>query len=166
MEELLMKIKKYGNTEKLIYDLAFPIAEELGLTIWDVRFEKEGAEWYLRVFIDKEDGVNIDDCENLSRPLNDLIDEVDPIKQHYIFEVGSAGLGRELIRYEHFANYLGELIDITYIRPNSKFGKVLTGTLKEYSKDTITVVPQDDTCDAVIPLQEVSKVNVHEDYFI
>ena len=85
-----MKIKKFGTTEQLVHSLAEPIAHEKGLRIWDVRFEKEGASWYLRVFIDKDSGVTIDDCEALSRPLNDLLDEKDPIKQGYFLEVGSA----------------------------------------------------------------------------
>ena len=95
----LMKIKKFGSTEANIYEIVRPIAEENGLIVWDVRFEKEGAMWYLRVFLDHmERPVNISDCEAVTRPLNKLLDETDPIPQTYTLEVGSAGLERELIR--------------------------------------------------------------------
>ncbi len=82
-----MKLKKNGATEQKVYALAAPLAESLGLVIWDVRFEKEGASWYLRVFIDKDEGISIDDCEAMSRPLSDLLDEADPIDQQYFLEV-------------------------------------------------------------------------------
>lgn len=163
MEDFLMKIKKYGNTEKIVYDLALPLAEGLGLTIWDVCFEKEGAEWYLRVFIDKEDGITIDDCESLSRPLNDKIDEVDPIKQRYFFEVGSAGLGRSLIKEHHFAQSIGLDVDVTFIRP-SQYGKVITGTLVSFDKETVKVNFNEN--EIIIQLVEVSSVKIHEDFDI
>lgn len=67
-----------------VRELAQPLCDELGLFLWDVRFEKEGATWYLRVIIDKDGGINIDDCEALHRPLNDLLDETDPIPQQYV----------------------------------------------------------------------------------
>ena len=98
-----MKIKKFGSTEAKIYELVHPIAEEQGLIVWDVRFEKEGAVWYLRVLLDHaERSVNITDCENVTRPLNKLLDELDPIPQSYTLEVGSAGLGRGPIRETPF----------------------------------------------------------------
>jgi ribosome maturation factor RimP len=157
-----MKIKKYGNTEQTIYDLALPIAAELNLEIWDVCFEKEGAEWYLRVYIDSPEGISIDDCENLSRPLNDKIDEVDPIKQRYFFEVGSAGLGRSLTKEHHFAQSIDSLVDVTFIRPHQTLGKAFTGTLKAYTKDTVTI--ECDNVENVLQLADVSSVKIHEDF--
>ena len=82
--------------------LAAPIAKELGYDLWDVRFVKEGAEWYLRIFIDKPDGIGIDDCVAMSRAINDPLDRLDPIDQAYCLEVCSPGLNRELTRDEHF----------------------------------------------------------------
>ena len=76
------------NTVGIVTDLVRPITDELGLDLWDVRFEKEGSIWYLRVFLDKEEGVNIDDCENVRR-LSPILDEVDPIAQSYTLEVSS-----------------------------------------------------------------------------
>ena len=159
-----MKIKKYGNTEKLIYDLALPLAEQLNFTIWDVCLEKEGAEWYLRVFIDKDGGITIDDCESLHRPLNDKIDEVDPIKQRYFFEVGSAGLGRSLLKEHHFEQSIGKEVDVTFIRPNQQLGKVATGVLVSFNKDTVTIAINE--TDTTINLAEVSSIKLHEDFDI
>ena len=92
-----MKLKAFGATEQRIYNAVKPIADEFGFQIWDVRFEKEGAYWYLRIFIDQESGITIEDCEKMTEPVNKLLDEQDPISQNYILEVGSAGLEREFI---------------------------------------------------------------------
>lgn len=158
-----MKIKKYGNTEKIVYDLALPLAERLNLTVWDVCFEKEGAEWYLRIFIDKEEGITIEDCESLSRLLSDKVDELDPIKQRYFFEVGSAGLGRSLLRERHFEQSIGLDVEVTFIRPN-QHGKVIIGTLVSYNKEDITV--KFDGAETTLHLAEVSSVKIHENFDI
>ena len=78
-----------GNTVAVCTRLAQPVAEELGLQLWDVRFVKEGADWYLRFFIDREGGVTIDDCEEMSRRMDKLLDEADPIACSYCLEVSS-----------------------------------------------------------------------------
>ena len=96
-----------GGTVAVCTKLAQPVAEELGLILWDVRFVKEGATWYLRYIIDKEEGVSIDDCVELSRRLNPLLDEADPIPQAYCVEVSSPGLNRELVKPAHFAAFEG-----------------------------------------------------------
>ncbi len=135
-----MKIKKFGSTEAKIYELVHPIAEEQGLIVWDVRFEKEGAVWYLRVLLDHaERSVNITDCENVTRPLNKLLDELDPIPQSYTLEVGSAGLERELIRETHFDACEGSRVRVRLIRPAADGAKELLGTLISCDKDTVTV---------------------------
>ena len=84
-----MKLKAFGATEQRIYNAVKPIADEFGFQIWDVRFEKEGAYWYLRIFIDQESGITIEDCEKMTEPVNKLLDEQDPISQNYILEVCS-----------------------------------------------------------------------------
>ena len=78
-----MATSKKPNTVDTVTALAQPVVAEMGLQLWDVRFEKEGASWYLRLFIDKEGGVTIDDCENLSRRMDKILDEADPISQSY-----------------------------------------------------------------------------------
>ena len=81
-----------------VTELALPIVEEEGCSLWDVEYVREAGSWYLRVYIDKEGGVGIDDCERISRRLDPVLDEADPIPDSYVFEVGSAGAERELKR--------------------------------------------------------------------
>ena len=109
--------KKGGNTVAQVWELAKPLAEELGLTLWDVRFVKEGAQWYLRIFIDKEDGVGIDDCVAMSHAIDKPLDELDPISQAYCLEVCSPGIDRELVRPEHFEAFMGAPVRVRLIRP-------------------------------------------------
>lgn len=94
--------------------------ESLGYILWDVKFVKEGASWYLRVFIDKDGGVDINDCTDVSRLIDPLIDEADPINVSYYLEVCSPGLERELTEDWHFEKYLGEQVKIKLIRPREK----------------------------------------------
>ncbi len=108
---------KGGNVVAAVTELAKPIAEELGLELWDIRFLKEGTDWFLRIFIDKAEGVNITDCEAFSRAINDPLDELDPIEQSYCLEVCSPGLERDLVRPEHFVRCTGEKIKVKFIRP-------------------------------------------------
>lgn len=95
--------KSPGGVAGVCRRLAQPVADELGLTLWDVRFVKEGASWYLRYIIDKDGGAGLDDCVALSRRLNPMLDEADPIPQSYSLEVSTPGVERELTRPEHFA---------------------------------------------------------------
>ena len=107
---------KGGNTVAAVWEIAEPIAEELGLVIWDIRFVKEGTDWFLRIFIDKDGGVGITDCENMSRAIDKPLDEADPIEQSYCLEVSSPGLERELTRESHFEVCKGEKIKVKMIR--------------------------------------------------
>ena len=91
--------------------------ENLGLMLWDVKFVKEGTSWYLRVFIDKDGGVDINDCTDVSRLIDPIIDEADPINVSYYLEVCSPGLERELTEDWHFEKYKGEKVSIKLIRP-------------------------------------------------
>lgn len=162
-----MKMKKFGATEQLVFDLAKPIADECGCEIWDVRFEKEGASWYLRVFIDKADGVTIDDCEAVSRPLSDILDEKDPISQGYFLEVGSAGLERELIRESHFQASLGKFVSVKLFRQIEGV-KDFTAVLKAFDKETLSLGFPVETAEE-IPLKEfaladIAAIKLYEDF--
>ena len=108
---------KGGNVSAAVWQIAAPIAEKLGVEIWDIRFLKEGSDWFLRIFLDKEGGIGIDDCEAFSRAIDAPLDELDPIEQSYCLEVSSPGLERNLTRPEHFDKYTGEKIKIKLIRP-------------------------------------------------
>ena len=130
------------KTAELVYGLAKPIADELGLTIWDIRFEKEGAMWVLLVVIDKEGGVSIDDCEAMSRPLDKKLDEVDPIEQSYCLEVSSAGIERELTRDWHFETCKGQQIVVRLIRPYNGV-REFVGTLLKLEDATVYLSAED-----------------------
>ena len=95
--------KKKGNVAQRVWDMALPLAQELGLTLWDVQFVKEGADWYLRLFIDKEGGVTIDDCVDMTHAINPVLDKEDPIPQEYLLEVSSPGIDRKRTRPRHLA---------------------------------------------------------------
>lgn len=124
-----------------VAQLAAPIVEQAGCTLWDVEYVKEAGEWFLRVYIDREGGVDITHCEAVSRPLSDLLDEVDPIQNSYTFEVSSAGLDRVLRKEEHFAACMGKLVDVKLYRPlNGR--KEYTGTLTGWNDGDVTVDEQ------------------------
>lgn len=108
---------KGGNTVNAVWEIAEPIANSLGYELWDVRFEKEGANWYLRIFIDKEDGISINDCVDMSHAIDKPLDEADPIEQSYCLEVCSPGLERDLKRDAHFEKSIGKKIMVKLIRP-------------------------------------------------
>ena len=134
-----MPKEKKPRTADIARSLALPVLDSLGLTLWDMRFEKEGANWYLRYFIDKPGGVNIQDCEALSRAVDKLLDQADPIEQSYILEVSSPGLPRALTRPEHFALYLGHPVHIRLIRPREG-ERDIVGTLISRDEDgTVSV---------------------------
>ena len=160
-----MSVKKSGNTVEKVFELAKPIADELGLDLWDVRFEKEGSNWYLRVFIDKESGVFVEDCEAISRPLNKLLDETDPIDQSYIFEVCSAGLGRELRKKEHFEKYIGCEVKVRFIRAINNV-KELSGIILNFDKEIISLkINEEEIMEIKLADCAYVKLNDDEDLF-
>lgn len=134
-----MAQSKGANIAESVKAIALPIAENFGVRVWDVRFLKEGAEWYLRIFIDKDGGVDINDCENVSRAIDPILDEKDFISQNYILEVSSPGLERELTRDEHFKEYVGKDIKVRLIRPIEGLGKEFCGVLRAFDGDELTV---------------------------
>ena len=136
-----MKINRQKAVD-VVYELAKPIADELGFTIWDIRFEKEGSMWVLSVVIDKEGGITIDDCEAMSRSLDVKLDEVDPIEQSYGLEVSSAGIERELTQDWHFAYCHGETVVIRLIRPYNG-EREYRGTLTGFLDGAITIRTED-----------------------
>lgn len=134
--------------------LAAPIVEQAGCTLWDVEYVKEAGEWFLRVYIDKEGGVNIEHCEAVSRPLSDLLDEVDPIQGSYTFEVSSAGLDRVLRKSEHYELCKGQQVDVKLYRPLDG-RKEYTGTLNGFVDGNVTVD------DKTFEKKDVAQVRLH-----
>ena len=123
-----------SKTERLLS----PIAEKYGVEIYDVEYVKEGSDWYLRAYIDKPDGVNINDCENVSRALSDALDAEDYIPDAYILEVSSPGLGRALKKDRHLEKSLGAEVEVKTYKPIDG-QKEFAGILKAYDADTVTI---------------------------
>lgn len=156
--------KRKGNTAQTVYDIAKPLADELGLDIWDVIYKKEGADWYLRILIDKEDGITIDDCVDMTHAITPMLDKKDPISQEYMLEVSSPGINRKLTKPEHFEKYIGDEIRVKLIRPLKTGEKVLDGELIRADKDEIELKLDEDTS-VTIEKKEFSSAVLLEDDF-
>ena len=124
-------------TEK-VEALARPVIEDEGCELWSVEYVREAGSWYLRVFIDKDGGVGIDDCERISRRLDPILDEADPIPDSYVFEVGSAGAERELKRPSDFEKFMGSEVEVKLYQPYEG-KKSLVGKLEAYENGYITI---------------------------
>jgi Uncharacterized protein conserved in bacteria len=122
------------RTEKLLE----PILSENHFELYDVEYVKEGGNWFLRAYIDKENGITVDDCEIVSRALSDLLDKNDFIPESYILEVSSPGLGRQLKRDKHFEKSIGEEVEVKLYKPINK-KKDFVGILISFNQDTITI---------------------------
>ena len=127
-----------AKVSDIVAALARPIAEQAGCEVWDVEYVKEAGEWFLRVYIDREGGVDIDCCEAVSRPLSDALDEHDPIQGSYTFEVSSAGLDRALRKPTHFSQCMGRQVDVKLYRPVDG-RKAATGVLAGYDDGAVVV---------------------------
>ena len=118
-----------GNTAQRVEALVRPTVEGMGLRLWDVVFEKEGPDWYLRILIDRDGTMDTDTCAEVSHALDPILDEADPIDQSYYLEVGSPGLGRKLTRPEHYEALKGQKVRAKLIRPNADGVRELSGIL-------------------------------------
>ena len=123
------------RTEKLLQ----PIVEKFAVEVYDVEYVKEGRDYYLRVYIDKPDGVNILDCENVSRALSDALDREDFIADAYVLEVSSPGLGRALKKEKHLQAAIGREVEIKLYKPVDKC-REFAGVLEGVDKDSITIL--------------------------
>ena len=121
-----------------VTELARPVVEEEGCSLWDVEYVREAGSWFLRIFIDKDGGVGIDDCERISRRLDPILDEADPIPDSYVFEVGSAGAERELKRPGDFEQFMGSEVEVRLYQPLNGC-KVYVGVLAGYDNGRVTV---------------------------
>ncbi len=130
---------KRENYESRTEALLLPLMDEFGFELVDVEYVKEGGSWYLRAYIDKEGGITVNDCEAVSRRMNDLLDEEDFIDEAYIFEVSSPGLGRPLKKEKDYVRSMGKELEIrTYRAIDRK--KEFFGILKTYTEDTVTIL--------------------------
>jgi len=136
--------KKQGSTAQIVETLARPIAEGLGLELWDVSYGKEGTGWILRLLIDKEGGVTIEDCEKMSRAVDGPLDELDPIEGSYSLEVSSPGLERDLKRREHFEKCIGRPAVVKLYKALPNGSKESKGILEALRDDDVVVLSAED----------------------
>ena len=123
-----------SKTEELIQ----PLVDERGFELVDVEFVKEGGEWYLRVYIDKDGGISVNDCEDISRAFNEILDREDYISEQYIFEVSSPGLTRPLKKEKDYKRSIGRLVDVKLYKPVDK-AKEYTSVLSAFDENTVTL---------------------------
>ena len=139
-----------------IAEIVKPIAEELSYDIYHIEYVKESGEYYLRIYIEKDGGITLSDCEALSRRVSDLMDEKDPIKDPYFLEVSSPGLNRTLFTEEHYKRFIGREVMVKFTK--SVDGKKnIKGILKEVNEDSI-VVEADQLIN--IPKDKIKSVNI------
>lgn len=142
-------------------ELAKPFVEQAGCTLWDVEYVREAGTWFLRVYIDAPDGVNIDQCEAVSRPLSDALDEADPIEGSYVLEVGSAGADRALKKPAHFEAFMGSAVDVKLYRPRDG-RKEFTGTLESYQDGDVTITVAGES--VAFTKKEIAQVRLHIEF--
>ena len=128
--------------EQKTEEILNPIVEKHGFDLWDVEYVKEGGNWYLRAYIDKEGGITVNDCEAVARRMNDLLDEEDFISDSYVFEVSSPGLGRPLKKEKDYIRSMGKELEIRTYRAIDR-EKEFYGILKAYDADTVTIEQED-----------------------
>lgn len=134
-------MKKREDIEKRTGELITPILERLSLSLYDVEYVKEGADLYLRAYIEKDGGVTLNDCEDVSREMNEVLDREDYIEDSYIFEVSSPGLTRKLTKDRHLEKSLGEAVELKlYQAVDGK--KELSGILSGFDADTVTITDE------------------------
>ncbi len=158
-------MSKRDSYEERTEALLAPIATANGCEIYDVEYVKEGSDWYLRAYIDKPDGVGIQDCENVSRALSEKLDEEDFISDAYILEVSSPGLGRALKKDRHLEKSIGKEVEIKTYKPINK-QKEFIGILKSYDKDTIIIETESDskTNDMVFARADIAIIRLTFDF--
>lgn len=127
-----------AKVTEIVAELAAPAVAAAGCELWDVEYVREAGVWYLRLYLDKEGGVDIIDCENVSRVVSDLLDEADPIEGSYVLEVSSAGADRPLKKPAHFRQFLGAEVDVRLYRPLDG-RKEYTGILRDYADGDVTI---------------------------
>ena len=157
-------MKSHGNKNvaAVVKQLISPLAEEMGFYLWDVEFVKEGADKYLRITIDNEEGITIIDCENFHRAIDPLLDEADPISESYILEVSSPGIERELKTPEHIDACEGWDVEVKLYAPRNG-SKVFRGVLCGYNDDNDIVIGEGDE-KIVFKPEEIAKISTYFDF--
>lgn len=149
-------MSKRETYEKKTEELITPLIDAEGFELVDVEYVKEGADWYLRVYIDKDGGITVNDCEKISRAFNEILDREDYIDDAYIFEVSSPGLLRPLKKDKDYQRNLGKLLEVKLFAPLNGV-KEFEAELKSYDKESATLVMDDDT-EVTVNRSEISLI--------
>ena len=157
-----MKNNSGKNIASVVRELVTPVADEMGLFIWDVEFVKEGADKYLRITLDSEEGININDCETFHRAIDPILDEADPISESYILEVSSPGIERELKYPEHIDACEGWDVEVKLYAPKNG-SKQYRGVLMGYDEDGCIAIECGEERLAFKP-DEVAKISTYFDF--
>ncbi len=154
-------MSKKETIESKTEELITPILDRMGFELWDVEYVKEGADYYLRAYIDKENGITIDDCVEVSRALSDELDREDFIEDAYILEVSSPGLGRVLKKDKDFERSIGRMVELKTYKPLDG-SKEFTGTLRSFDKDTVTI--DTDGTERDFARADIAKINLYVEF--
>ena len=141
-----------------IYQLVRPVADELNYEIYHIEYVKENGEYYLRIYIDKDGGITLTDCEKLSRRVSDIMDEEDPISEAYFLEVSSPGLNRGLFTEEHYKKQIGKEVLIRFVK-SFEGRKNVKGLLKEVNEDSIVVEIEENNM-FTVPKDKIKSANL------
>ncbi len=153
-------MKGANSIVKKATEIAEPVAKELGYTLWDVEYVKEGADWYLRYTIDSDEGIGIEDCEKMSRAIDPVLDEYDFIEDAYHLEVSSPGLEREIKTDWHMEACKGEAVSVKLYAPINGV-KVIVGQLTSFDSENVVITTDEEI---TIPRKAVAKMNVYFEF--
>lgn len=162
MEGMKSGVSKREDYEKRTEEILLPIVAKHNFELVDVEYVKEGSNWYLRAYIDKEGGIAVDDCEVVSREFGDILDKEDYIDGAYILEVSSPGLGRPLKKEKDFERSLGEEVEVRTYRAINK-QKEFLGILNAYDKDSVTLLLEDET-ELIINRADIALIRLAFDF--
>lgn len=157
-----MKNNGSKNVAAVVKELITPMADEMGYYLWDVEFVKEGADKYLRITIDNEDGITIEDCEKFHRAIDPLLDEADPISEAYILEVSSPGIERELKTPMHIEACEGWDVEVKLYAPKNG-SKVFRGVLMGYDDEGNIAIEIGESRESFKP-DEIAKISTYFDF--
>lgn len=144
-----------ANIEEKVEELIKPKIEALGYCLYDVEYAKEGKDYFLRVFIDKPNGIDLNDCETVNNEINELLDTANYIKQQYFLEVSSPGIERTLRKERHLKENLGAEVVVHLFQAINQ-QKQIEGKLKQFNQDSITI--QTNAQDVVIERKSISRI--------
>ena len=157
----MIQSSKSNSITETVHQIAEPIEKNLGLELWNIKFVKEGPNRYLRVFIDKPGGVTLDDCEEMSRALDEPLDTYDPVPYSYCLEVCSPGIERELLNDYHLNKYINHKIKIKLIRQIAN-QKNFEGMLKSFDKNSISIENEKTKETLTLERKNISHINLKD----